>query len=93
MDLGADRLQTFLRVVLPIIRPGIVAGALLAFTLSFDDFVVTFFISGVGATTLPLKIYSMIKFGVNPEINAISTLVILASTIIVFASQKVGRER
>ncbi len=93
MDLGASRLQTFLKVTLPIIKPGILAGALLAFTLSFDDFVITFFISGVGATTLPLKIYSMIKFGVNPEINAISTLVVLASTVIIFASQRIGRER
>jgi len=92
MDLGADRVQTFLKVVFPIVRPGILAGALLAFTLSFDDFVVTFFISGVGSTTLPLKIYSMIKFGVNPEINAISTLVILASTIVVFASQRLSTE-
>jgi len=92
MDLGANRLQTFLRVILPIIRPGIFAGALLAFTLSFDDFVITFFVAGVGSTTLPLKIFSMIKFGVTPEINALSTILIVVSTLIVFASQSIGRK-
>ncbi len=91
MDLGANRIQTFTKIILPIIKPGILAGALLAFTLSFDDFVITFFLAGVGATTLPLKIYSMIKFGVTPEINAISTIVIIVSTVIVFASQRIGR--
>jgi spermidine/putrescine transport system permease protein len=92
MDLGANQLQTFLRVILPIIKPGIIAGALLAFTLSFDDFVITFFVAGVGATTLPLKIFSMIKFGVTPEINAISAILILVSTLIVLASQGIGRK-
>ena len=61
----------------PRILPGILSGALLAFTLSFDDFVITFFTAGVGAGTLPLKIYSMLKFGVTPEINAISSLMLL----------------
>jgi len=83
MDLGANRWQVFLRVILPNIFPGILAGALLAFTLSIDDFVITFFTSGVGSTTLPLKIYSMIKFGITPEINAISTMLVLFSIIAV----------
>ncbi|MBU7004693.1 MAG: spermidine/putrescine ABC transporter permease PotC, partial [Theionarchaea archaeon] len=64
---------------------------LLAFTLSFDDFVITFFVAGPGATTLPLKVYSMIKFGVTPEINALSTIIIIVSTVVVFASQAAGR--
>lgn len=76
-DLGADEWTTFKKVTLPLIFPGILAGGMLAFTLSFDDFVITFFNAGVGATTLPLKIYSMLKFGVTPEINAISTLMLV----------------
>lgn len=75
-DLGANPWITFYKVTLPIILPGIVSGALLAFTLSFDDFVITFFNSGAGATTLPIKVYSMIKFGVSPVINAVSTIML-----------------
>jgi spermidine/putrescine transport system permease protein len=70
-------------VTLPLILPGVMAGALLAFTLSFDDFVITFFVSGVGSSTLPLKIYSMIKFGVSPVINALSTVVIVVTMVLV----------
>ena len=76
-DLGADPWTAFWLVTFPRILPGILSGALLAFTLSFDDFVITFFTAGVGAGTLPLKIYSMLKFGVTPEINAISSLMLL----------------
>lgn len=83
-DLGADPWTTFRLVTFPRILPGILSGALLAFTLSFDDFVITFFTAGVGAGTLPLKIYSMLKFGVTPEINAISTLM-LGLTLILLA--------
>jgi spermidine/putrescine transport system permease protein len=75
-DLGARSFQVFVKVVIPIIVPGIVAGFLLSVTLSVDDFVITFFVAGPGATTLPLRIYSMIKFGVSPVINALSTLLI-----------------
>ncbi|NQV49402.1 MAG: ABC transporter permease [Candidatus Marinimicrobia bacterium] len=85
MDLGANRWQVFQKVILPNIFPGILAGALLAFTLSIDDFVITFFTTGVGSTTLPLKIYSMIKFGITPEINAISTLLVVFSIAAVSA--------
>jgi len=85
-DLGANHLQTFWRVTFPILMPGILAGALLAFTISLDDFVVTFFTSGVGTTTLPLFVYGMLKQRVPPEINAISSLMILASTVLVGAS-------
>ena len=73
-DLGATPWQAFRRVTLPLIAPGIVAGALLAFTLSIDDFVITFFTAGAGTTTLPLQIYSMIRIAVTPEVNAASTL-------------------
>lgn len=76
-DLGATPWETFRRVTLPLIMPGVIAGALMAFTLSIDDFVITFFTSGVGVKTLPLQIYSMIKIAVTPEVNAISTLLIL----------------
>jgi len=85
-DLGANPVQTFLRVTLPLILPGVMAGALLAFTLSFDDFVITFFVSGVGSSTLPLKIYSMLKFGVTPVINALSTVVVLTTLVIILGA-------
>jgi spermidine/putrescine transport system permease protein len=82
-DLGANPWNTFWRVTFPLIMPGIISGALIAFTLSFDDFLITFFTAGVGSDTLPLKIYSMIKFGVTPEINALSTLMLAATLILV----------
>lgn len=88
-DLGASPVQTFLRVTLPLILPGVMAGALLAFTLSFDDFVITFFVSGVGSSTLPLKIYSMIKFGVSPVVNALSTVVLVATMILIFGGSRI----
>lgn len=88
MDLGANELQTFLYVTLPYMLPGILAGSLLAFVLSFDDFVITFFNSGVGNTTLPLKVYSMVKFGVTPEINAISVFMLLISSLLLLVSYK-----
>ena len=76
-DLGASPWQTFRLVTLPLILPGIVAGALMAFALSLDDFVITFFTAGVGTKTLPLAIYSLIKVAVTPEVNAVSTLLIV----------------
>jgi spermidine/putrescine transport system permease protein len=87
-DLGANPIETFLRVTLPLILPGVMAGALLAFTLSLDDFVITFFVAGVGSSTLPLKIYSMIKFGVSPVINALSTVVLVATIVLVFGGSR-----
>jgi spermidine/putrescine transport system permease protein len=82
-DLGANEWRTFWRVTFPLILPGVIAGALLAFTISLDDFVVTFFTSGIGDTTLPIFVYGLLKTKVPPEINAISTLMLLASTILV----------
>jgi spermidine/putrescine transport system permease protein len=78
-DLGATPYQAFLRVVLPLATPGIVAGAMLAFTISLDDVVITNFTSGPGSTTLPLYIFSQLKFGVSPSINALSTIVLLSA--------------
>jgi len=82
-DLGASPWKIFWKVTFPLIWPGIVSGALMAFTLSFDDFLITFFTAGVGSDTLPLKIYSMIKFGVTPEINALSTLILAVTLLVV----------
>jgi spermidine/putrescine transport system permease protein len=79
-DLGANAWRTFWRITFPLILPGVISGMLLAFTLSLDDFVITFFLSGVGNTTLPVFVYGLLKLSVTPEINAISTLILLAST-------------
>ncbi len=94
IDLGADRFTTFRRVTLPVIFPGVLAGALLAFTLSFDEFIIAFFTAGAGAssTTLPMRIYSMIRFGVTPEINAMATIIMLISFTLVFFSQRLNRD-
>ena len=81
-DLGANRLTTFRKITLPIISPGIIGGALLAFIISLDDLVITYFISGVGSTTLPVFIYGIMRRGIKPEINAIATLMIVASLLI-----------
>ncbi len=92
-DLYANHWQTFYRVTLPLLMPGILAGALLAFTLSLDDFVITFFTAGPGSTTLPLRIYSLVKLGVTPEINALSAVMLMASFVLVlisFSLQKGG---
>ena len=83
-DLGATQWQGFRYVTLPLILPGVMAGFLMSFTLSIDDFVITFFTAGVGVTTLPLQIYSMIKVAVSPEVNAVSTL-LMALTLSLIA--------
>ncbi|MEL7036896.1 MAG: ABC transporter permease [Cyanobacteria bacterium J06592_8] len=93
LDLGANEWRTFTRIILPLILPGIVSGALLAFTLSLDDFVVTFFNTGVGATTLPLFVYGMIKTSVTPVINALSTLMLLLSLLLVVSSLTINRHQ
>lgn len=78
-DLGASAWETFYRITWPLIRPAVLGAALLAFTISLDDFIVTFFVAGPGSTTLPLRVYSMIKSGLSPEINALSSLLVLSS--------------
>ncbi|WP_273429814.1 ABC transporter permease [Chitinibacter tainanensis] len=89
-DLGATPLQAFRLVTMPLIMPGIIAGALMAFTLSIDDFVITFFTAGAGASTLPLQIYSMIRIAVTPEVNAISTLLMLLTLVLIVIASKVA---
>ncbi len=85
-DLGATPRAAFLHVTLPLIMPAVLAGALIAFALSFDDLIITSFNAGVGSSTLPLYIYSRIRFGVTPEINAISTLVVVTTAVVILAT-------
>ncbi|HSN40709.1 MAG TPA: ABC transporter permease [Burkholderiales bacterium] len=87
-DLGASPWQTFRFVTFPLILPGVIAGALMAFTLSIDDFVITFFTAGVGVQTLPLRIYSMIKIAVTPEVNAVSTLLMLLTLTLILLTSR-----
>lgn len=91
-DLGASPWQTFHLVTLPLIVPAVVAGALMSFTLSIDDFIITFFTKGVGEPILPIQIYTMIKVAVTPEVNAISTLLMLLTlTMIIIAARLEAR--
>lgn len=90
-DLGAPPLVAFFKVTLPLLMPGIIAGCLLAFVLSLDDFIITQFTAGVGDTTLPLWIYGSVKFGVKPTINALSTLMILVTVGTSLAAEAIRR--
>jgi ABC-type spermidine/putrescine transport system permease subunit II len=92
-DLGASARQAFLHVTLPLIAPAIGAGALISFALSFDDLIITSFNAGVGSSTLPLYIYSRIRFGVTPEINAISTIIVVATGIAILIAIQVSARR
>ncbi len=83
-DLGANEIQTLFRVIIPMALPGIASAFLTAVTLSLEDFVITFFVSGPGATTLPLYIYSMIRFGVSPVVNALSAVMIAGTVLLVY---------
>ncbi len=87
-DLGATELQTMTKVVIPAIMPGIMSGFMLAVTMSLEDFVITFFVAGPGSTTLPLYVYSMIRFGVSPVINALSFVMIIFTCLIAFLLRK-----
>jgi spermidine/putrescine transport system permease protein len=93
MDLGASPLRTLRHVTLPLIAPGILAAALLVFSVSIDDYVVTSFVAGVGATTLPLHIYSMVRSGLSPEINAVSTLLLAATVLLLFGAWRLEQGR
>jgi spermidine/putrescine transport system permease protein len=90
-DLGAGWWATTRKVLLPLLWPGLIAGGLLAFTLSIDDFVITFFVAGPGSTTLPIRIYSMIKYGSPPLINALSTILLIITFAAVVMSQRISR--
>jgi spermidine/putrescine transport system permease protein len=89
-DLGASRLATFVRVTLPLIAPGIAAGALVAFTLSFDEFIIAFFTSGPTSITFPIRVYSRIRFGLTPVINAIATVLLVVSFTLILVALKVN---
>jgi spermidine/putrescine transport system permease protein len=89
-DLGATPWQSFRLITLPLIKPAMIAGALISFTLSIDDFVITFFTAGAGVPTLPLTIYTMIKIAVTPEVNALSTLMMLLTLILIIVATKVA---
>jgi spermidine/putrescine transport system permease protein len=94
MDLGANELTTFWRVTLPTILPGVLSGALLALTLSLDDYVITYFTAGPGSTTLPLRIFSMVRFAVTPEVNALSTIWVATVFLVLLIGQMVqNRQR
>lgn len=92
-DLGATPIQTFFKITLPLISPGVVAGALFAFTLSIDDFVITFFVKGAGDTTLPIYIQSAMRRGAPAVINALSVVFLVMTFILVFVSQKLLQEK
>lgn len=89
-DLGASPWRCFREITLPLLLPGILAGGLMAFTLSIDDFVITFFTAGVGSSTLPLQIYSMVKIAVTPEVNAVSTLLMLLTLIVISVTARLS---
>jgi spermidine/putrescine transport system permease protein len=93
MILGADEVTTFWKVTVPQLWPGILSGALLAFTLSFDDFVITSFVSGSGSSTLPIVVYGMVRRNVEPSINAISTIILLVTTGLIYLADRLAREK
>ncbi|WP_429796048.1 ABC transporter permease [Brevibacillus laterosporus] len=89
-DLGASSFNTFRYITLPIISPGLIAAALMTFTMSLDDFVISFFVAGPDSTTLPLYIYGMVKRGVSPELNALSTIMILVIVILIVLAESLA---
>ena len=88
MDLGATPWQAFYKVILPYLMPAIASGALLAFSLSLDDYIVTVFVTGAESQTLPLKVYGMVRVGLNPQLNALSALGIVLTMVLVVASER-----
>ena len=93
MILGADEITTFWKVTVPQLWPGIVSGALLAFTISFDDFVITSFVSGSGSSTLPIVVYGMVRKNIEPSINAISTIILVLTTILIYLADRLSRQK
>lgn len=89
MDLGAGRFKVFLTIILPNILPGVFSGAMIAFVLSFDDVIINFFVSGPESTTLPIKIFSMLRFGLSPEINALCAIMLLITFVILITGQSI----
>jgi spermidine/putrescine transport system permease protein len=93
MTLGADEITTFWKITVPLLWPGIISGSLLAFTMSFDDFVITSFVSGAGSSTLPIVVYGMVRKNIEPSINAISTIILLATSLLIYLADRLGRDR
>jgi spermidine/putrescine transport system permease protein len=93
MTLGADEITTFWKITVPLLWPGIISGALLAFTMSFDDFVITSFVSGTGSSTLPIVVYGMVRKNIEPSINAISTIILVATSALIYLADRLGRDR
>ena len=92
-DLGAGSFRAFWDITLPLIMPAVISGSLLAFALSMDDVVVSSFVTGPSYEILPLKIYSMVKVGVSPEVNALATILLVLSLVMVIASQLIARDK
>jgi spermidine/putrescine transport system permease protein len=93
MDLGASEMVTFRRITLPLIMPGILGGALLAFTVSFDNFLITYMLAGPGVTTIPIQIYSMVRFEITPKIHAFSTFIVLVSMSLIIVNERLIRAK
>jgi spermidine/putrescine transport system permease protein len=93
LDLGATPMQAFWKVIVPYLTPAIIAGALMSFTLSLDEYIVSVFTSSGESQTLPLKVYGMVKVGLNPELNALSAIFIAATIILVLCSQFLTRRK
>ena len=91
-DLGCGEFETILKVIVPNIMPGIISAALITFTISLDDVLTSFFVAGAGKNTLSMFIYSCLKKGVKPDINALSTILIVVSVALGVASQLIGRK-
>lgn len=87
MDLGANRIKTFINVTLPVIFPGVISGALLAFTLSIDDVIISSFTAGPATTTFPIKVMELIRSGITPDVNALTVLILLATACLVIITQ------
>ena len=92
-DLYASDWQVFRRVTLPLLMPGVLSGAMPAFIISIDDFIITLMVAEVGTTTLPLYIYGMVRIGISPEVNAVSTILLAVSVLFVALSYTAGRCR
>jgi spermidine/putrescine transport system permease protein len=93
MDLGANEVMTFRRVTMPLIMPGIAGGALLAFTISFDNFMMTYLLAGTGVMTVPVQIYSMVRFEINPKVHALSAVIVLLSMLLIVFHEKIVKRR
>lgn len=93
LTLGADELTAFRTITLPLLWPGILGGALLGFTMSFDDYVITSLVSGTGSSTLPLVLYSMVRRNIEPTVNALSTIILVVTSVLIWLAQRLLGER